>query len=116
MFPPVPGANRPHGPRLLLTEHTQTAAHDEQNARQDDENTATAATRPGAVRPPRVVILAPAKQRSAAANAHRNFSPLEKESALPPSPGRRDTLMVVGVLAGLHLRDPPAQLVDPMGV
>jgi hypothetical protein len=33
----------------LLTEHPQTTAHDEQNARQDHENAAAAAARPGTV-------------------------------------------------------------------
>src|SRR6185437_7686450 len=58
---------------VLLAEHTQTTAEDEQNARQNDEDAATTAARPRTMRPLGIEEAAAAKHRTAT-HAH-NKSP-----------------------------------------
>src|SRR5438128_6968917 len=48
-------------PRSLLSQHAEAAAKDQQNAGENDKQTATAATTPGPVRALRVEITTPAE-------------------------------------------------------
>jgi hypothetical protein len=68
------GRFTPGSPCELLAEHTQTTAHDEQDACQDDEDAAATTSRPGSMRPLGIEVAAAPKQRSAAAIAHGKFS------------------------------------------
>src|SRR5437762_9970700 len=59
--------------RCLLPEHPHAAAHDEQQAGQDDQDTAAAATHPRPARPLRVEEIAPAQEAaSARSDTHCN--------------------------------------------